>query len=220
MANPFRDMSVIMQGLVALAIAVILVLVGLYVPGSPVAQERSAYDAAVLQRTKLNQEVTQLQVYKQRYGELKQQMDALSKQLDTLKTIVPEEKEVDEFIRQVQGAASASNVQLRRLTAQNIVPKEYHYEMPFEAQADGPYFNVLDFFSRLSRLSRIINVGDLQFSDPSGTGPGSAGAKYPVRPGETVSGVFTVTTFFTKPADTAPSVTSGAKNPAPPARKP
>jgi type IV pilus assembly protein PilO len=220
MANPFRDMSVIMQGLVALAIAVILVLVGLYVPGSPVAQERSAYDAAVLQRTKLNQEVTQLQVYKQRYGELKQQMDALSKQLDTLKTIVPEEKEVDEFIRQVQGAASASNVQLRRLTAQNIVPKEYHYEMPFEAQADGPYFNVLDFFSRLSRLSRIINVGDLQFNDTSGTGGGSSGTRYPVRPGETVSGVFMVTTFFTKPADTAPAVAGGAKKTAPPARKP
>src|ERR1700739_2137901 len=168
MANPFRDMSVIMQGLLALAIAVILVLAGLYVPFSPVAQERADYDDAVQERTKLNQEVTQLQVYKQRYGELKQQMDALNKQLDTLKTIVPEEKEVDEFIRQVQGAASASNVSLRRLTSQNIVAKGYHYEMPFEAQADGPYFNVLDFFSRLSRLSRIINVGDLEFADPSG----------------------------------------------------
>jgi type IV pilus assembly protein PilO len=218
MANPFRDMSVIMQGLVALAIAVVLVLIGLYVPFSPVAQERSAYDAAVQQRTKLNQEVTQLQVYKQRYGELKQQMDALSKQLDTLKTIVPEEKEVDEFIRQVQGAASASNVQLRRLTSQNIVPKDYHYEMPFEAQVDGPYFNVLDFFSRLSRLSRIINVGDLQFDDPMGTS--AKGTKYAVRPGETVTGIFTVTTFFTKPADTAPAAAGGAKAPAAPVRKP
>jgi Tfp pilus assembly protein PilO len=160
MANPFRDMSVIMQGLVALAIAVILVLAGLYVPGSPVAQERADYDTAVQKRTTLNQEVTQLQVYKQRYGELKQQMDALNKQLDTLKTIVPEEKEVDEFIRQVQGAAASSNVQLRKLTSQNIVPKEYHYEMPFEVQADGPHFNMLDFMA--SRLSRIINVGDLQ----------------------------------------------------------
>src|ERR1700737_1606204 len=199
MANPFRDMSVIMQGLVALAIAVILVLAGLYVPFSPVAQERAEYDQKVQVRTKLNQEVTQLQVYKQRYGELKQQMDALNKQLDTLKTIVPEEKEVDEFIRQIQGAASAANVQLRRLTSQPIVPREYHYEMPFEAQADGPYFNILDFFSRLSRLSRIINVGDLQFDDPSGST--IKGTKYPVRPGTTVSGVFTVTTYFTKPAD-------------------
>jgi type IV pilus assembly protein PilO len=215
MANPLRDMSAVMLGLVALALAFAIVLLGLYVPFSPVAQERSAYDAAVQQRTKLNQEVTQLQVYKQRYGELKQQMDALNKQLDTLKTIVPEEKEVDEFIRQVQGAASASNVQLRRLTAQNIVPKEFHYEMPFEAQVDGAYFNVLDFFSRLSRLSRIINVGDLQFDDPVTY----KGTKYPMRPGETVSGVFTITTFFTKPADTAPAAAGGAKATAP-AKKP
>ncbi|MGB9434688.1 MAG: type 4a pilus biogenesis protein PilO [Candidatus Acidiferrum sp.] len=217
MANPFRDMSVIMQGLVALAIAVILVLVGLYMPVSPVAQERSAYDEAVQQRTKLNQEVTQLQVYKQRYGELKQQMDALGKQLDTLKTIVPEEKDVDEFIRQVQGAASASNVQLRRLTSEKIVPKDFHYEMPFEAQADGAYFNVLDFFSRLSRLSRIINVGDLQFDDPVGT---TRRSPYPIRPGETVTGVFTITTFFTKPADTAPAGAGGPKGPTPPVKRP
>ncbi len=198
MANPLRDMSVVMQALVAAAIAVVLVLAGVYVPGSPVARERDEVDKAVQQRSKLNQEVTSLQVYQQRYGELKQQMDALSKQLDTLKTIVPEEKEVDEFIRLVQGAASSSNVQLRRLTAQAVVPREYHFEMPFEVQADGPYFNLLDFFGRLGRLSRIINVGDLEFSDPDK----AKGTKYPIRPGTTVSGTFTATTFFTKAADT------------------
>jgi Tfp pilus assembly protein PilO len=144
MANPFRDMSVFIQGLVAVALAFIILLLGVYVPLSPVAQERDAFDKAVLQRSTLNTEVQQLQVYKQRYGELKQQMDALSKQLDTLKTIVPEEKETDEFIRLIQGAASSSNVTLRRLTAQAIVPREFHYEMPFEVQADGPYFNLMD----------------------------------------------------------------------------
>src|SRR6266853_2879503 len=207
MANPFRDMSVIMQALVAAAVAVVLVLVGVYVPGSPIARERDEVDSAVQKRAKLNQEVQQLQVYKQRYGELKQQMDALSKQLDTLKTIVPEEKETDEFIRLLQGAASASGVQLRRLTSQAIVPKEYHYEMPFEVQADGPYFNVLDFFGRLSRLSRIINVGDLDFADPDKT----KGAHYTLRPGSTVSGIFTATTYFTKPGDVTPA--AGAAKP-------
>ena len=209
MANPFRDMSVVMQGLVALAIAVILVLAGLYVPFSPVAQERADYDTAVQARSKLNQEVQQLSVYKQRYGELKQQMDALNKQLETLKTIVPEEKEVDVFIRQVQGAASASNVQLRKLTALKIDTKEYHYEMPFEAQADGPYFNVLDFFQRLSRLSRIINVGDLQLDDPGAAS--SKETKYAVRPGTTVTGIFTITTYFTKQADTTTTAAAATK---------
>ncbi|MGA2420322.1 MAG: type 4a pilus biogenesis protein PilO, partial [Candidatus Acidiferrum sp.] len=140
---------------------------------------------------------------------------ALSKQLDTLKTIVPDEKDTDEFIRLLQGAASASNIQLRRLTAQAIVSKEYHFEMPFELQADGPYFNMLDFFERLSRLSRIINVGDLTFTDPDA----SKGLKYPTRPGTTVSAVFTATTFFTKPADQVAAPT-GAKGKGAAAGKP
>src|SRR5271156_1357000 len=206
MANPFRDMSVVMQVLVAVAIAVVLMLAGVYLPFSPVARERDEVDKAVLERTQLTQEVTQLQVYQQRYGELKQQMDALSKQLDTLKTIVPDEKDTDEFIRLLQGADSASNVQLRRLTSQAIVSKEYHFEMPFEVQADGPYFNMLDFFERLSRLSRIINVGDLAFTEPES----NKSSKYPLRPGTTVSAVFTATTFFTKPADQVAAPT-GAK---------
>jgi type IV pilus assembly protein PilO len=207
MANPLRDMSVIMQALVAVAVAIVLMVVGVYTPGSPIAREREELAIAVDKRAKLTQEVTQLQVYKQRYGELKQQMDALSKQLETLKTIVPEEKEADEFIRLMQGAASASNVQIRRLKSLAIVPKEYHYEMPFEVQADGPYFNVLDFFGRLGRLSRIINVGDLSFDTPES----AKGTKYPVRPGTTVSGIFTATTFFTKPADSGAAPAAGAK---------
>src|SRR5216110_1682229 len=207
MANPLRDMSVFMQALVAVAVAVVLMVAGVYTPGSPIAREREELAAAVDHRTKLSQEVTQLQVYKQRYAELKQQMDALNKQLDTLKTIVPEEKEADEFIRLIQEAASSSSVQIRRLKALAIVPKECHYEMPFEVQADGPYFNVLDFFGRLGRLSRIINVGDLAFDAPES----AKGTKYPVRPGSTVSGIFTATTFFTKPADSGAAPAAGAK---------
>lgn len=207
MANPLRDMSVIMQGLVAAAIAVVLVLVGIYLPFSPVAQEKDQVDKAVQQRAQLTQEVQQLQVYQRRFGELKQEMDALNKQLDTLKTIVPEEKETDEFIRQLQGAAAGSNVAIRQLKAKAVVPKDNnYYEMPFEIQADGPYFNVLDFFGRLSRLSRIINVGDLEFADPER----AKGGHYSLRPGSTVSGIFTATTYFTKPGDPAPT-TAAAK---------
>ena len=72
----------------------------------------------------------------------------------------------------------ASGVQIRSLTASPVVSRDYHYEMPFDIPVDGPYYNIVDFFSRLSRLSRIINVGDLKFA---GLGEGQA-AGYPVRP--------------------------------------
>jgi len=210
MAISFREYPWYLQALIFFALALVIFGVGEYLPMSPVAAMRTALDANHTRDSDLNRQVAELQVYERRNAEFKVEMAALEKQLDTLKTIVPEEKEVDEFMRLLQEAASASGVQIRSLTAQSVVPKDYHYELPFQITVDGPYFSIEDFFTRLSRLSRIINVGDLTFTglaDPSK-------ARFPVRPGTTVSGTCTVTTFFSKPADSSPAP-AGKNQPAP-----
>jgi Tfp pilus assembly protein PilO len=206
MAISFREYPWYLQALVFFALALLIIGAGEYVPMSPVASMRTALEQHHAQDTDLIQQVSQLQVYERRNAEFKLEMAALEKQLDTLKTIVPEEKELDEFIRLVQGAAAASGVQIRRLTAEAIVAREYHYELPFTIEVDGPYFNIQDFFSRLSRLSRIINVGDLSFSSVAD----SKGAQFPMRPGTTVTGKCLITTFFSKAGDATAS--PAAKN--------
>ena len=138
-----------------------------------------------------------LRVYKQRRAELQSEMDALQKQLATLQTIVPEEKQTDQFILMIQNAAVSSGVSIRTLTAKPIANKPYYFEMPFDIEADGPYYSVLDFFARLGRLSRIINVGDLKLV----RSPGSAGNRFRMTPGTSVTGTFTITTFFTQAAE-------------------
>ncbi len=204
MAISFREYPWYLQALVFFALALLIIGAGEYVPVSPVASMRNNLEQHHTQDTDLIQQVSQLQVYERRNAEFKLEMAALEKQLDTLKTIVPEEKELDEFMRLLQGAASASGVQIRRLAAEAVVAKEYHYELPFTIEVDGPYFNIEDFFSRLSRLSRIINVGDLTFSGVAD----SKSAAFPLRPGTTVTGKCLITTFFSKPPDTtsAPAV--------------
>jgi Tfp pilus assembly protein PilO len=197
MANPFRESPWYLQALIFFALALIIFGLGEYLPMSPVAAMRTTLDDNHQKYSDLSRQVSELQVYERRNAEFKVEMAALEKQLETLKTIVPEEKEIDEFMRLLQEAASASGVQIRTLSAQAVVPKDYHYELPFMITVDGPYFSIEDFFARLSRLSRIINVGDLTFKgveDPSK-------AAFPMRPGTTVSGTCTVTTFFSNPAD-------------------
>ncbi len=205
MATPFRDWPWPLQALLSLVLGVVIVLLGLYLPYSPVQTRRVELEQAKEQLKPLQAEVDRLRVYDQRRAELQGKMEALQKQLATLQTIVPAEKQLDQFILMVQGAASSSNVSIRHLTAKPIVAREYHYEMPFEVEADGPYYSVLDFFAKLSRLSRIINVGDLTLS---GLAEGSTKRPH-LTPNTTVTGTFTVITFFTKPADhEAPSPTS------------
>jgi type IV pilus assembly protein PilO len=200
MAISFKEAPWYIQALVFVALAIVLLAAGEYTPGLPVAQARTQLQDVRTQASKLNQEVSALQVYERRYTEFVQEMNALNKQLDTLKAIVPEGKEVDDFMRLLQGAASASGVSVRHLTAQAVVAREYHYEMPFSIEVDGPYFSIVDFFARLSRLSRIINVGDLAFN-----GLGDGKTKYPVRANTSVTGSCTVTTFFTMPSEAEPA---------------
>ena len=201
MAISFREYPWYLQALIFFALALLIIGAGEYVPIFPVAAMRNSLQQHNTQLTDLNQQVGQLQVYERRNAEFKLEMASLEKQLDTLKTIVPEEKELDEFMRLIQGAASASGVQIRSLTANAVVAKEYHYELPFEITVDGPFYNIEDFFSRLSRLSRIINVGDLTFSGLSDT----KNSTFPLRPGTTVTGKCLITTFFSKPGEVAPA---------------
>jgi type IV pilus assembly protein PilO len=215
MAMSFREFPWYIQALLFVALAVILIGAGIYIPISPVATARARVTELHDQDTQLKQEVQSLEVYERQYAEFNQQMNALHKQLDTLQAIVPEDKQTDEFIRMLQGAASASNVQIRRLTADPIIAHDYHFEMPFEIQVDGPYYAIEDFFARLSRLSRIINVGDLAFSAVDQ----AKGGSYPVRPGTSVSGTCVVTTFFSKPSDDT-AAPAAAPAGAPPNAKP
>jgi type IV pilus assembly protein PilO len=207
MAISFREYPWYLQALIFFLLALVIFGLGEYLPMSPVSAMRTTLDENHQKDSDLNRQVSELQVYERRNAEFKVEMAALEKQLETLKTIVPEEKEVDEFMRLLQEAASASGVQVRSMTAQAVVPKDYHYELPFSISVDGPYFSIEDFFARLSRLSRIINVGDLSFKgleDPTK-------ASFPVRPGTSVTGTCTVTTFFSNPADTS---AAAAKKPA------
>jgi type IV pilus assembly protein PilO len=210
----FKEAPWFVQAVAFVGLAVILLLAGEYVPGLPVASARTDLQALHEQDSKINQEVSALQVYERRYSEFTQEMTALNSQLDTLKMIVPNEKATDDFIRLLQGAAASSGVSIRKLTAGPVASREYYYEMPFDIQVDGPYYDIVDFFSRLSRLSRIINVGNLKFNGLGGGTP-----QYPARPNTTVSGNCTVTTFFTMPPATPataavaaqPKPTAGAK---------
>ena len=95
MAISFREFPWYIQFLLFAALGLLIVGAGELVPFSPVAQTRNNLNHLSVQHQQLAQELAPLRAYKSRYTELRAEMEALQKQLDTLKTIVPEEKELD-----------------------------------------------------------------------------------------------------------------------------
>lgn len=217
----FRELPPLMNLLLALLLAVVVFAGGMYIPGSPLKAQREAIDQADQQIAALLPQVRQLEDYERRHADLKAQVAGLEKQLEVLRTIVPEEKDVDDFIRMMHASAASSNVEIRRITSKPVVAKEFYNELPFEIEFDGPYYSVMAFFTKLGQLSRIINVSDLTFTGME-KAKDRGGPKYPVRPGTSVVATCTATTFFTKAEPGAvtqqPGKTPG-RMPAAPARR-
>src|SRR5208282_185742 len=151
------------------------------------------------------QENNDLESYRPRLKDIERQLANLKQQLEIERRIVPDEKQVDGFIETLDGEAQKAGVELRRYTAKPVNAKEYYSEIPFEMEADGPYYSMLNFFDRVGKLERLVD---------STKNPTSAKAKhtYLYAPNESVVATFTATTFFSH--DLEPAVVAPGAKPA------
>src|ERR1700722_14752164 len=130
--------------------------------------------------------------------------------------IVPDEKKVDDFIETLGGESQKAGVELRRYKAKDIHAQQYYTEVPFDMELDGPYYSMLSFFDRVSKLERIVNISNLLVSTTHNTGGAKPKHTYTYAANESVVATFTATTYFSH--DLQPSAT-GAGTAAKPAAK-
>lgn len=188
--------------------AVVVILAGVLVAGGaeyvflqPLKDANTAKTTTV---DGLTLEVTPLRPFREKLRVLEADNKQLENQLAILQRIVPNEKEVDNFMRLIQNEASIAGVIIRRYSSKAPVTSQYYVEVPFEIELDGTYYDVMQFYDRLGRVERITNVNDLRMG-----GLGPTGRKYPSNPSATVSTVCTVTTYFTR-EETAAAAVPGA----------
>ena len=94
-------------------------------------------------------------------AEFRAQVTDLQTRLDTLKAVLPEEKDVADLLRRIQTLATQSNLSIKGFKPLVTAKKELHVEWPIALQLDGTYHNLGMFFDRISKFSRIINVGNI-----------------------------------------------------------
>ena len=116
------------------------------------------------QLDKLRQEIRQLEVTASKLQDFQREVALLEAKLETLKRILPPEKETPDLMRKVQSLAAQSNLTIRTFTPAATVTKEFYQEWPINMAVDGSYHNLGYFFDRVSRLSRLVNVGNLKIA--------------------------------------------------------
>jgi len=96
-----------------------------------------------------------------RLPEFRREIADLEAQLERLRAVLPEEQDVADLLRRVQGMATQSNLTIRGFTPRAIAKKQMHMEWPIGLELEGSYHDLGDFLERISKFPRIINVGEL-----------------------------------------------------------
>ena len=151
-------------------------------------------------------EVKRLEPYQAKLEDLTRQIASLKLQLEIQKRIVPDDKEADLFMKMMQDTASSAGIEIRRYAQDPGNTREFYTEVPFKMEVDGPYYSLLNFFERVGKLERIINIGNLKISTVKKATEAGVKNQYAYGPGESVVASCLATTFFShEPAAAAPA---------------
>ena len=102
-----------------------------------------------------------------RLPEFQKQVTELQHRLDSLRAVLPEQKDVADILRRVQGLATQSNLQLQSFQPQPAKQLAMYAELPHKLQVEGSYHNLGAFLDKVSKFHRIITVGDIHIKATS-----------------------------------------------------
>jgi type IV pilus assembly protein PilO len=94
--------------------------------------------------------------------EFKAEVANLERRLDTLRAVLPEEKDAADLLRRLQTVAVQSNLVIIGFKPAPVVTKQVHAEWPITLELEGNYHNLAAFFDRLGKFTRIVNVSALE----------------------------------------------------------
>jgi type IV pilus assembly protein PilO len=122
--------------------------------------------------TRLNQDLKSAQDKLVRLKDVEQNLRAFKKQFketeekfkEALK-LLPDKEEIPTLLTSISNLGAQSGLEFILFQPQKDVPRNFYAEIPLKLEVTGPYHNVATFFDQVSRLSRIVNIGDVTMTE-------------------------------------------------------
>lgn len=126
-----------------------------------VSEMQADIDARQTRLTALRGDITKGVATARRLPQFQSEVAELERRLENLRAVLPEQKDVADILRRVQGLATQSNLNIQRFTPQDPKQEALYAALPFKLRAEGTYHSLGLFFDRISKFPRIINVGEI-----------------------------------------------------------
>jgi len=96
--------------------------------------------------------------------QLEKEVAALEIQLKEILVKLPEEKEIPSLLTQVSSLGQQSGLEFTAFRPAAIQAREFNSEVPINLRVEGSYHTLGTFFDRVSKLPRIVTIGDMKIA--------------------------------------------------------
>ena len=109
----------------------------------------------------LRAEIAKGQATEAKLPEFRAEVESLEARLDTLSEVLPEDRDAADLLRQLQTTAVQSNLVIKGFKPSPVVSKQLHAEWPINLELEGTYHSLAQFFDRVGKFARIVNISNL-----------------------------------------------------------
>ncbi|HVG56267.1 MAG TPA: type 4a pilus biogenesis protein PilO [Vicinamibacterales bacterium] len=119
-------------------------------------------DARMITLTQVRADINRGLTTARRLPEFRKEVATLELQLDRLRAVLPEERDVADLLNRINSMATQSNLKVLGYLPAAMTKKALHSEWPIGLRLEGSYHDMGTFLERISKFPRIINVGDMR----------------------------------------------------------
>jgi type IV pilus assembly protein PilO len=121
------------------------------------------------QRRKLDIDLAEKSEIAQNLNERRRELDVLDQKLAEALTELPEKKEIDELLAQINDIGRKSGLEIARVEPgkESVGGGEFFARIPIKMTVSGNYHEIAVFMQELANMRRIVNVNGISLDKPS-----------------------------------------------------
>jgi type IV pilus assembly protein PilO len=125
--------------------------------------------AQVEQRRKLDTDLAEKSEIAQNLNERRREMDVLEQKLAEALTELPEKKEIDELLAQLNDVGKKSGLEIARVEPgkETVSSGEFFARIPIKMTVSGNYHEISMFLQEVANMRRIVNVNGIDLGRPT-----------------------------------------------------
>jgi type IV pilus assembly protein PilO len=124
----------------------------------PASEELTAKQEEHLQ---LQRKLSEVRAVASNEAAVKQEIADLEKKLQQALRQLPDSKELPVLLTDITSLGKSAGLDFKAFRPQSEVKKAFYAEVPIEVEFVGHYHDIAHFFDEVSRLPRIVNIGEI-----------------------------------------------------------